>query len=199
VLASVHDDAERRGRRPIEIEGYPRFLPVKALKRPTTYFALVVVPRGEAPMSARSNPFEELERLFERMSRQFEDATRPWESESPLSGWRTGSESEPMSVDLVDRDGEFVATVDLPGFDRENVDVSVTDHRLRIAAERETVHDEDEERFLRHERRHATAHRSMRLPEAIDTGGVTATMRNGVLTVTLPKREATESTTVEIE
>lgn len=150
-------------------------------------------------MSARSNPFEELERLFERMSRQFEDATRPWESESPLSGWRTGSESEPMSVDLVDRDGEFVATVDLPGFDRENVDVSVTDHRLRIAAERETVHDEDEERFLRHERRHATAHRSMRLPEAIDTGGVTATMRNGVLTVTLPKREATESTTVEIE
>jgi HSP20 family protein len=150
-------------------------------------------------MSARSNPFEELERFFDRMSRQFEDATRSWEAENPLSRWSGGAESEAMSVDLVDRDGEFVATVDLPGFDREDVEVSVTDHRLRIAAERETVHDEDEERFLRHERQHAATHRSIRLPEAVDTEGVTAKMRNGVLTVTLPKMEATNARTIDIE
>ena len=147
-------------------------------------------------MSARTNPFEELERMFERMSRQFEDVTRSWQSEGR---WEMEGDGEPMSVDLVDRDGEFVATVDLPGFDREDVEVSVTERRLRIAAERETVHDEEEERFLRHERRHAAASRSMSLPEAVDTEHVTATMRNGVLTVTLPKLEANESRRVEIE
>lgn len=150
-------------------------------------------------MSTRSNPFEELERFFERMSQQFEDTAQSWESEGPLSRWSGDSESGAMSVDLVDRNGEFVATVDVPGFDREDVEVSVTDHSLRIAAERETVHDEDEERFLRHERRHASTHRSIRLPETVDTDGVTAKMRNGVLTVTLPKMEATNARTIDIE
>lgn len=148
-------------------------------------------------MSARDNPFEELERLFERMSRQFEDATRSLESEELLRRW--GGGGDPMSVDLVDRNGEYVATVDLPGFDREDIEVSVSDHRLKIAAERERVHDEDEERFLRHERQHTAASRSIQLPEAVDAEGTTAQMRNGVLTVTLPKLEATESRQIDIE
>lgn len=147
-------------------------------------------------MSTRGNPFEELERLFERMSRQFGGAGGPWESQSPLSGW---SSDETASVDLVDRDDEFVATVDLPGFGRDDVQVRVTEHTLRIDAERETAHDEDNERFVRHERSHTSARRSVRLPEAVDTDGVNAQMKNGVLTVTLPKREVEESRTVEVE
>jgi HSP20 family protein len=153
----------------------------------------------QTTMNTRSNPFEELEQFFERMSRQLEDTARSWESEGPLSRWSEGSDSGAISVDLVDRDGEFVATVDLPGFNREDVAVSVTDHSLRIAAERETVHDEGEERFLRHERQHASTRRSIRLPETVDTDSVTAKMRNGVLTVTLPKMEATQARTIDIE
>lgn len=151
-------------------------------------------------MSSR-NPFEEIERLFERLSRQFEDASRDWESDGPLAEWRSGIES--MAVDLVERDGEFVATVDLPGFDREDVDVQVTDHTLRIEAEREEATEEDagdeEGRYLRHERRRESTHRSIRLPDAVDTEGVTARMNNGVLTVTLPKVEAETGRSIEIE
>jgi HSP20 family protein len=148
-------------------------------------------------MSTRSNPFEELERLLERMGRQFEESSRTWESEGP-SGWLT-SEFEEMAVDLVEHDEEFVVVVDLPGFDREDVDIQVTDHTLRIEAEREEDRDEREEQYLRHERRHESVRRSIRLPAEVDTEGVNARMKNGVLTITLPKVEVEEARTIDIE
>jgi len=152
-------------------------------------------------MSTRSNPFEELERLFERMSRQFDDASRTWESDGPFGRWSSTVES--MAVDLVDRDGEFVATVDLPGFERDEVDIQVTDHTLRIHAEHEEVIDEEEgaeeDRYIRHERRHESTQRSIRLPEEVDKEGVEAQMKNGVLTVTLPKLEVEEPLSIEID
>ena len=108
-----------------------------------------------------------------------------------------------MAIDLVERDDEFVVTVDLPGFEREEVDVQVTDHTLRIEAEHEEVTDEDrmegEGRFIRHERRHESTRRSIRLPDAVDTANVSARMKNGVLTITLPRLEAEEAKGIEIE
>jgi len=148
-------------------------------------------------MSARSNPFEELERLFERMSRQFDDSSRIWESEGPLSRWST--EFESMALDLVEHDDEFLVTVDLPGFERDDVSLQVTDHTLRIEAERESEVEEEEEQYLRHERRQQAMHRSIRLPDDIDKENVSARMKNGVLTVTLPKLEIEEARTIDIE
>ena len=152
---------------------------------------------GETPMSTRSNPFEELERLLEAMSRQFDDASRVLESQGPIGRLASGAES--MAIDLVDRDGEFVVTVDLPGFERDDVDIRVTDHTLRIEAEHEAVRDEEGEQFIRHERRHESTDRSVRLPGEVDTEGVAARMRNGVLTITLPKTEIEEARSIEIE
>jgi HSP20 family protein len=148
-------------------------------------------------MSARRNPFEEMERLFERLGRQFEEVSRNWESDGPLGGWSPGEES--MSVDLVDEDEAFVATVDLPGYDRDDVEVRVTDHTLRIAAERDEALEEGDERYIRNERRHQSTRRSIRLPEEVDAAGVSARMKNGVLTITIPKLAAEEAHRVEIE
>ena len=152
-------------------------------------------------MSARSTPLEELERFFERMSRQFDEAPRMWDPSESLGRW--ASEFGSMAIDLVDRDEEFVVTVDMPGFDREEIDIRVTDHTLRIEAEHREALDEetDEEagRYIRHERRHESAERSIRLPDDVDTDGVTAKMKNGVLTVTLPKLEIEEAREIDID
>jgi HSP20 family protein len=148
-------------------------------------------------MSTPGNPFEEMERLFERMSRQFDQASRKWESSGPLAQW--SSESGSMEVDLIDHDDEFVVTVDLPGFEREDVEIQVTDHTLRIAADRDEEIEEEEEQYIRHERRHASAERSIRLPDQVDKEHVDARMQNGVLTVTLPKVEVEEARKIEIE
>ena len=148
-------------------------------------------------MSTRSNPFEELEQLFERMSRQFDEASQSWESESPLAKWMP--EAESMAIDLVERDEEFVATVDLPGFERDDISINVTDHTLRIEAEHSEEMEEESGDVLRQERRHATTKRSIRLPEEVQAEDVTARLSNGVLTVTLPKREVEAARSIDIE
>lgn len=148
-------------------------------------------------MRSRRNPFEEIERLFERMSRQFEEASRTFETDRPFDRWTAGFES--MAVDLVEHDDEFVATIDLPGYDRDDVELNVTDHTLRIEAEHEESREDEKERYLRHERRHDTTERSITLPDSVDPEGVTATMNNGVLTITLPKVEPEPAYKIDIE
>jgi HSP20 family protein len=144
-------------------------------------------------MSTSGNPFDELERLFERMSRQFDEATGMWNAETPFG------RMESMSIDLVETDDEFVVTADLPGFERDDVDIQVTDHTLRIEAEHEEATEEHEADYLRRERRHESVHRSIRLPDEVDKEAVEARMKNGVLTVTLPRLEAEEARSIEIE
>jgi HSP20 family protein len=144
-------------------------------------------------MSTSGNPFDELERLFERMSRQFDEATGMWNAETPFG------RMESMSIDLVETDDEFVVTADLPGFERDEVDIQVTDHTLRIEAEHEEATEEHEADYLRRERRHESVHRSIRLPDEVDKEAVEARMKNGVLTVTLPRLEAEEARSIEIE
>lgn len=144
-------------------------------------------------MSTRSNPFAELEEFFERMSRQFDVSSRMWGDDE----W--SEEFGAMAMDLVDRDEEFVVTVDMPGYEREDVEIRVTDHTLRIEAEREEASEEEDERYLRQERRQASAQRSVRLPADVDKENVHARMTNGVLTVTLPKTDVEEAQKIEIE
>lgn len=156
-----------------------------------TYFTL----RGKA-MGIRKNPFEELEALFDRMSRQFEEASRNWPA---TDAFEWGSTTDTMPVDLVDHGDAFVATVDLPGFTREDVEITVSDHTLHIDADRESNRDESGERYLRRERHQEHTHRSLSLPAAVDTEAVTAKMKNGVLTITLPKLEVDEGRHIEIE
>lgn len=152
-------------------------------------------------MSSQRNPFDEIEEFFERMGQQFEEASSAWQSDDSLGRWMPGRES--MAMDLVEHDDKLIATVDLPGFERDEVDVRVTNHTLHVEAEHEEETDEEHEtesgRFLRRERRHAATQRSLRLPEEVETDDVDAQMKNGVLTITLPKTEAEQARTIEIE
>lgn len=148
-------------------------------------------------MPPQRDPFSEVEQLIERMNRQLEAATRSW------SGEEFADEEEYAPVDLVEYDDEFIATVELPGFDRSEVTVKVTGNTLRIAAESEEATEErgeeGDERVLRRERRHQSVRRSLSLPDEVDTDGVTAGMKNGVLTVTLPRQEVESAREIEVE
>ncbi|MFB6130691.1 MAG: archaeal heat shock protein Hsp14 [Salinigranum sp.] len=135
----------------------------------------------------RKNPFREIERMIEQMSRQFEESTRQFE-ESPIQLGAGGS----MNVDLEARDDEYVVTADLPGFDKDDIDVEIADTRLRIRAEHEEESERDEENYIRRERSNRSMSRSISLPEPVTEDEVSATYRNGVLTVTLPRAEPGE-------
>lgn len=140
----------------------------------------------------RRNPFEELEQLFERMSQQVEP--------SEWGSFRRGS----ISVDIVDVGDSLEVTADLPGFERDEISLTLSDGALRIDAERSSETEEREEdtavRYVRQERHHESVSRSIRLPEAIDESAASARHTNGVLTVSLPKAEpGAEGRQIDIE
>lgn len=145
-------------------------------------------------MTRQPTPFSEFTELFERMQENLEKMTRGYEEEPLLA---TRSE---MRVDVKDEDEEFVLTAELPGFDKDDIDVRMTDRTLQIAAEHEeTSEEEPEGEYIRQERRHTAVERSIRLPEAVETDDIEATYNNGVLTVRLPKREpVTQGTEIEV-
>ncbi|MFB6142183.1 MAG: Hsp20/alpha crystallin family protein [Halorientalis sp.] len=128
-------------------------------------------------------PFQRLERMFE---------------EFPHTEMPFGSESHTAAVDVAERDDEFVVTCDLPGFDRDNIDLRVTDHTLHVHAEHESEQEVEDEEYLHRERTRRDVSRSIPLPEDIDEEDVSATFEDGVLTVTLPRRHGESEETHEI-
>lgn len=120
--------------------------------------------------------------MFERMSRQFEGMGRQWDG--PMGAM---ARTEGMEIDVADYDDEIVVTADVPGFEKEDIDLTLSERTLTITAEREMESESGEGEYLRRERRSSSMRRSVRLPESVDEEGATASYRNGVLTVTLPK------------
>ncbi|ELZ75176.1 hsp20-type molecular chaperone [Haloferax larsenii JCM 13917] len=134
-------------------------------------------------MMRRTNPFDDFEELFERMSRQFDEMGRQFDRSGMMSSVR----SHDMAVDITDTDTEIIVTADLPGYEKSDISLSIANRTLSIDAERE-LHDEHESgEYLRRERRHESARRTIRLPEMVDEESTSASYHNGVLTVTLPK------------
>lgn len=137
-------------------------------------------------MVSRGSPFDELERLLDKMN----DARE-----------RAGGG---LALDLEDHEDEFVLTADLPGFEKDDIDVEVHERTLRVDAtheeEQATEGAADDTNYIRRERSNRSLSRSVTLPEDVDEEAAAASFENGVLTVSLPKAHTTEeSTRVDIE
>ena len=134
--------------------------------------------------------------MFDRMSRQFEEATSQWGE----SDWELFGSRGEAAIDVLDEADAFVVTVDVPGFERDDIDLRVADQTLWIDCEKAEAEAEGDETYLRRERRHASMRRSVRLPAPVKPEEVTAKLKNGILTVTVPKAEpASGSRKIEIE
>ncbi|MFW5900882.1 MAG: Hsp20/alpha crystallin family protein [Halodesulfurarchaeum sp.] len=144
-------------------------------------------------MANPTNPFIDLSRVFERMQGDFEEIARSWSEEPELV-------SSPVRVDLKETDDEFVLTAELPGFDKDDIDVRVTDSTLRLEAQHaEETEAEEEGEYIRRERHRASVTRSISLPEAVEADDISATFNNGVLTVQMLKSEpVTQGKQIEI-
>jgi HSP20 family protein len=129
-------------------------------------------------------------RLDEAVDRMFQDAL----------GATNGCASVPHApaMDVVEDAGGIRIAVELPGFERKDVEVGVADGVLTLRAEkrREATSEEGRVHFL--ERRYGEFRRALALPESVDASRIEAVLRNGVLTLTLPKREESRPRSVEI-
>jgi len=92
-------------------------------------------------------------------------------------------------VDLYETANEFVLTAELPGLTRDQIDIQAEESRITIRGARVSTPDRDIpcEQYHRVERGHGRFSRAFGLPEPIDVARVTADLKDGVLTVTIPK------------
>jgi len=91
-------------------------------------------------------------------------------------------------LNLFEKDGEYLAEIDLPGFKKEEVQVEVVDQVLRVKGQR-SVKQEQEGKVFRKERRDVQVDRSFRLPDPIDAEKVQAEMVDGILSIRMKKNE----------
>jgi HSP20 family protein len=124
--------------------------------------------------------------------RVFEDAVTRMLSEP-----RTARPWSPP-VDIYETENELVVKADLPAVRQEDIDVRVENETLTIKGERRFEQTENGKGFHRIERSYGTFVRSFAVPATVDTEQVAAAYDNGVLTITLPKKEAAKPRQVKV-
>jgi HSP20 family protein len=102
------------------------------------------------------------------------------------------------AVDIYETENELVMKADVPDVEQKNIDVRVENQTLTISGERKFEHEDSGKGYHRIERSYGTFARSFAVPNTFDTDKITATYRNGVLSVTLPKKEAAKPRQVKI-
>jgi HSP20 family protein len=142
----------------------------------------------------RADPWEELELTWG----DYLDYMERFQEEFPSMKKFTRD----ITCDLADKGDRFVLTADIPGMEKEEVNVNVVDNEIEISAEHKESKDESKKGYVRKERSEVRYYRSLSLPEEIVSSKVTAKMNNGILTVELPKKIPTkieEPVTVKVQ
>jgi len=103
------------------------------------------------------------------------------------------------AMDVKETEKDVVAEVELPGFDPENVEVSVEDGVLRVSGKMDEKKEEKEKGYWRKEIRRGSFERMVRLPVAVKEDAVEATYEKGVLKIVMPKAKAKPSSKVKIK
>ena len=103
------------------------------------------------------------------------------------------------AVDIEETDQAYIVTADLPGVDQKDVKVSVENQALRIFGERRSESKESKGGLHRVERSWGTFERSFMLPQAADAEHAKAAYKDGVLTITLPKREGVKQKLIDVK
>ena len=127
------------------------------------------------------DPFEEIRRIFRELDRTFEELSARVPREELLI-------KEP-AVDLIDEGDRFLLVVELPGMNREDIELYVTRDRVTIKAEKKEKRDEKRKKgtFYVRERVYSSYYRVIQLPEPVIPEETKATFKNGVLEVELKK------------
>jgi HSP20 family protein len=102
------------------------------------------------------------------------------------------------ALDVRESQDRFDVTIDLPGLEPDDVNVTFEDGMLSINGKREFSAEDRGETWHRIERSFGTFARSMRLPQTADTERIEATFDKGVLTVSVPKTEQAKPRTIEV-
>jgi len=144
----------------------------------------------------RFEPFRELMSLQDRMNRLFGESYRA--QQTGEDDWALGGTWAP-AVDIYEQDNNIVIKAELPGVDPKDVDVRLENNVLTIKGERKLDNEVKKENYHRVERAYGMFTRSFTLPSVVDPNGIKAEFKDGVLRITLPKREESKPKQIQIQ
>ncbi|MGI8919373.1 MAG: Hsp20/alpha crystallin family protein [Pyrinomonadaceae bacterium] len=141
----------------------------------------------------RYDPFRDLRSLQEEVNRLFStNLTRGFGEEGIGRGaWNP-------SVDIYENKDQIILEAELPGMNRGDFELTVENNVITLRGERNFEKKDDNDNYHRVERSYGSFTRSFTLPQTVSAEGATAEYTNGVLRVTLPKREETKARRIEV-
>ena len=141
----------------------------------------------------RYDPFRDLRTLQEEVNRLFSsNLTRGFGEEGIGRGaWNP-------SVDIYENKDQIVLEAELPGMKQDDFELTVENNVITLRGERQFEKKEEADNYHRVERSYGSFTRSFTLPQTVSAEGATADYSNGVLRVTLPKREETKARRIQV-
>ena len=132
----------------------------------------------------RRNPLKFFDDMKDNLQSFFEDFPA-WSGNGP-------------AVDVREEENRYVVEAELPGMSEKDIEVKLDGSVLSISSKRQEEKEEEREGYLRRERRSSAFHRSFSLPTDVKSEAVDAEFKNGLLTIDLPKTEASKSRTIDV-
>lgn len=142
-------------------------------------------------------PWRDMERMMERFGPSgIPNLLRDWPMFGDIGRLLQG---QTPRVDVIDGDKEIKVRAELPGVDKEHLDVSVTEDAVLIKGSTHYEKEEEEENYFRSELTHGEFCRNVGLPASVDSDKVKAKFKDGILELTLPKTAERQRRTVKVE
>lgn len=142
-------------------------------------------------------PLEEIKRIQNEINRMFSSIfARPSfisEITSSDGGWR-----EPL-IDIFEDENHVILTAEIPGVDKEDIKLNVTEDGIEIRAEKKEERKEETEKSRRLERTYTGFYRYIELPVEVIPEKAKATYRNGILEVRIPKTERKKGVQIKVQ
>ena len=141
-----------------------------------------------SPWSAQPGLQDEIKHVFEK----FFGESDTDQSSVVTSQWTP-------RVDIREEEGRFVIFADVPGVDPQQIEIHMEKGILSIKGERRAEAKQENQRWSRVERAHGLFHRRFALPDSADAEGISATGRNGVLEISIPKKAETTPRRIQVQ
>ncbi len=137
-----------------------------------------------------------LTRMTERMPSLFNELLRPWGDVFSEGDWGTTTMNVP-AVNISEQDNQYLVSLAAPGMKKNDFKIEVDGNMLTISSEKEESTEETDKKFTRKEYNYSSFSRSFSLPEEIKQENIQAKYEDGVLKVTLPRKEAAKKPEVK--
>ncbi|KYK21158.1 hypothetical protein AYK21_05350 [Thermoplasmatales archaeon SG8-52-2] len=141
--------------------------------------------KGEITSMRPLDLWSEMDRMFDNFRTNFDELFWPWEQSNFPPTSMTQRRTPPL--DIADLGDHYEMYLEMPGIPKDKINIEVTQNTVEISAKYEDTKEEKDKNWLRRERFSTSFYRALELPEELKTDNVDAELKEGILTLKLPK------------